>query len=110
MQRTYTRSYIGLVSPYCLLLLRYCISTYFPKFKGHVTLNAPPHEIYLLFTFNLQTKYEMSSFTHFKDMAWTPKYTNGLHPGHAPFRYDLLSAGWDLLYNQTKYTIFEVTN
>ena len=31
----------------------------------------------VLFTFNLQTKFEMSSFIHSKDMAWTLKCRNG---------------------------------
>ena len=30
----------------------------------------------VLFTFNLQTKFEMSSFIHSKDMARAPKCTN----------------------------------
>jgi len=30
-----------------------------------------------VFTFNLQTKFEMSSFIRWKDMAWTQKCRNG---------------------------------
>ena len=38
----------------------------------------------VLFTFNLQTKFEMSSFIRSKDMAWAPKRRNGSHdPDHA---------------------------
>ena len=38
----------------------------------------------LLFTFNLQTKFEMSSFIHSRDMAWAPKCRNESHdPDHA---------------------------
>jgi len=31
------------------------------------------------FTFNLQTKFEMSSFIRSKDVAWATKCRNGLH-------------------------------
>jgi len=52
----------------------------------------------VLFTFNLQTKFEMSSFPRSRDMAWAPKWSNeSRDPDHVPFRVDLTSAGWDLL-------------
>jgi len=31
----------------------------------------------VIFTFNLQTKFEMSSFIRSKDIAWAPKCRNG---------------------------------
>jgi len=38
----------------------------------------------VLFTFNLQTKFEMSSFIRSKDMVWAPRYGNWSHdPDHA---------------------------
>jgi len=38
----------------------------------------------VLFAFNLQTKFEMSSFIRSRDMAWAPKCRNELRdPGHA---------------------------
>jgi len=38
----------------------------------------------VLFTFNLQTKFEVSSFIRSKDMAWVKKRRNGSHgSGHA---------------------------
>jgi len=52
----------------------------------------------VLFTFNLQTKFEMSNFIRSKDMAWAPKCRNESRDfDHAPFGDDLTSAGWDLL-------------
>jgi len=52
----------------------------------------------VLFTFNLQTKFEMSSFPRSRYMAWAPKWSNeSRDPDHVPFRVDLTSAGWDLL-------------
>jgi len=52
----------------------------------------------VLFTFNLQTKFEMSNFIRSKDMAWAPKCRNESRDfDHAPFGDDLASAGWDLL-------------
>ena len=58
------------------------ISTYLSKiFRGHVTLNAHhlgtlTFVITALFTFNLQTKFEISSFIRFRDMACIPKCRN----------------------------------
>jgi len=41
----------------------------------------------VLFAFNLQTKFEMSSFTRSKDIAWTPKWRNeSRDPDHAYLR------------------------
>jgi len=38
----------------------------------------------VLFTFNLQTKFEMSSFIRSRDMAWAPKCRNESRgPDHA---------------------------
>jgi len=38
----------------------------------------------VLFAFNLQTKFEMSSFIRSRDMSWAPKYRNeSLDPDHA---------------------------
>jgi len=38
----------------------------------------------VLFTFDTQTKFEMSSFVRSKDMAWAPKCRNGSRdPDHA---------------------------
>jgi len=38
----------------------------------------------VLFTFNTETKFEMSSFVRSKHMTGTPKYRNGLRdPDHA---------------------------
>jgi len=38
----------------------------------------------VLFTFNLQTKFEMSSFIRSRDMAWAPKCRNeSRDPDHA---------------------------
>jgi len=52
----------------------------------------------VLFTFTVQTKFEMSSFIRSKDMALAAKYRYvSRDPDHASFRDDLTSAGWDLL-------------
>jgi len=41
----------------------------------------------VLFAFNLQTKIEMSSFIHSRDMAWAPKCRNeSRDPDHAYLR------------------------
>ena len=53
--------------------------------KGHVTLNTPPYYRTLtclmpvLFTFNLPTKFEMSTFIRSKYMAWAQRCRNGSH-------------------------------
>jgi len=40
----------------------------------------------VLFAFNLQTKFEMFSFTRSRDMAWAPKCRNeSCDPDHAHF-------------------------
>jgi len=54
-----------------------------------VILNAPPccktltHVMAILFTFNLQTKFDMSSFIRSKAMAWFPGCKNRSCPKHA---------------------------
>ena len=35
---------------------------------------------------NLLTKFEVPSFTHFKDIIWAPKFKNGLHHVTSPTR------------------------
>jgi len=45
-----------------------------------------PHAAKLSHAFNLQTKFEMSSFIRFRDMAWAPKCKNASHdPDQAHF-------------------------
>jgi len=42
--------------------------------RPYNTLTLPCERVMVvLFTFNLQTNFEMSSFIHSKDMAWIPK-------------------------------------
>ena len=66
---------------YISILYRFWdISTYVPKFSGatwpwmHYRITVCKA---ILFTFNLQTKFEMSSFIRSNDMAWAPKVEMG---------------------------------
>jgi len=55
----------------------------------------------VLFTFNLQTKFEMSSFIRSKDTAWAPKSRNESHdPNHAHLRDG--QASQDLILHAAK--------
>jgi len=52
----------------------------------------------ILHVANQYTKFEVSSFSHTRDISGGVKFENvSRDPDHAPFRDDLSSAGWDLL-------------
>jgi len=60
----------------------------------------------ILFTFNLQTKFDMFCFGRSERMAWAPKCRiESRDPDHAPFRDDLLPAACCDLLLQTKFKV-----
>ena len=66
----------------------------------------------LLFTFNLQTKFEMSSFIRSKDMACAQNVSKSesCDPDHAPFRDgDVSRLGLAAVNLHTKFEVFNYT-
>ena len=66
----------------------------------------------VLFTFNLQTKFEMSNFIRSKDMAWAPKCRNESRDfDHAPFGDDDISKlGLATINLKTKFEVSDYTH
>jgi len=84
--------------PYLVPFPRY--HRLFPKQSRYrVTLNSRPswviyHSTLVLISINLHTKFEMSSFTHSKDMTGASIVKNGsCDTDHAPFKDALSSVG-----------------